>query len=107
MKSIFSLIICLFSVTAIAETWSSDGTLTSVLPKPTRNGVYFKHSGNENPDGCAKSGWLFLSKESPLFEEMYSLGLAAYMSNTNIKVLLDGCQPSYDYPIITELLAEK
>jgi len=106
MKLLIISILSLMSFHAYSQEWNVSGKVTSIYLKPSRNGVYLTHDSMIT-GGCGTSvAFYFLDASSTLFKETYSLLLAAYNSEKPVKILLDGCQPSYQYPLITEVISE-
>lgn len=106
MKLTLAILLSLaLPLTSIAGEWSDLGKITLVYPKPSRNGIYFKHD-NMVSDGCSEKSYLFLDANQALFKESYSLLLAAYSSGKNVRIYVEGCQPAHNYPLIKEIVAE-
>lgn len=102
---VFLITILLFSSNSIySAEWNIAGKITSIYPKPSRNGIYIKHESMVKGDcGSTTPIWLFLSKENPLYSEIYSAILSSYMASQNITLLSGSCQPGFKYPQITEI----
>lgn len=79
----------------MAGEWNSWGKVEEIYTYPARNGVYFKLDNHVNPDSCASSAYVMLSKDNLLFSETYSLLLAAYSAKKSVTVFVAGCDGNY------------
>ncbi len=108
MRYLFLVLLMAASVGVSAQTigWNSFGKITKIYTKPSREGVYFVHE-DMNDGACIgeSSAYYFLdgSEGSKLFKETYSLLLAAYASGKSVRLYLNGCQATYQYPLIGEV----
>ncbi|MCG7561493.1 hypothetical protein [Pseudoalteromonas sp. McH1-42] len=104
-KTIATVLMAFSSFGSVAGEWNQAGKITKVYPKPTRNGIYFTHE-NMVSGGCTRGTNLFLSADESLFKETYTLLLSAYVTGKPIKIYVDGCQATHEYPLIKEVIAQ-
>jgi len=57
-------------------------------------GVFQLENMSANPDLCTSPGYYVLSKtNNPVFDEIYSMLLAAHMAGKKVQVWTSGCSP--------------
>ncbi|NVJ60824.1 MAG: hypothetical protein HWE27_10550 [Gammaproteobacteria bacterium] len=102
MKKYIILVLALTSFSAFAGSWANPSKVTVSYAHTAHGGygVFRLEDMSVNPDGCSNPVYYVVSKQSnPVFEEIYSLLLAAHMSNKTVHVWLNGCSP-HNHPVI-------
>lgn len=88
---IILLFIILASENVLSAEWLHNITVQSIEVQPNGNAYILTDKTVPNL-GCQGNGsWLQFDKDSPLFEEQYSLVLAAYMANKKIRIYVNNC----------------
>ena len=90
---------------AQAASWTQYETISIVYPYPGNGGrIYVRlqnyTTSHANSEGCNSLNWVILEKGNAVFDEMYSLILAAQYSGHQVRFNLSGCIPGNAYPIV-------
>lgn len=106
IKAVFiALLIVTFigcTKSAKAFGWTSPGEVEVVYAHKSHGGygVFTLSSSIYNPNECPNPNYYVVSKQNnPMFDEIYSLLLAAHMSDKKVQVWLSGCSP-HNHPEI-------
>jgi hypothetical protein len=84
-----TLLACLqLPVWAGAQT---SGKITHLLFYTGHAGVLVRQPEIIDPDQCGRKDYYILPQEHPFFREVYSLLLAAHMSNQPLNLYVEGC----------------
>ena len=79
------------SASAFAGSGWSTGKIKVLHFWEGHTGVLIKQEDMSDLGGCGRSDYYQLDKSHPFFKEIYSLLLAAHMSNQPIRIHLNGC----------------
>lgn len=92
--------VSLFSVprSALAFVWGQPVTITGYYTYDS-GPAYIETSGNQNPDNCASSDYLFLDTTQPEFAELYATIMTAQATGQTVVINYNGCS-SGGYPIV-------
>jgi len=102
MMSVFLIVSSSYVNIVLASGWAPAGKVTTTYAHTAHGGYgVFKLSNmTYNSDNCANPVYYVVSKQNnPIFDEIYSLLLAAHMSGKNAQVWISGCSP-HNHPEI-------
>jgi|GEM_PF-1298909 len=91
---VFCSLLC--SISVLSGEWSPTTKVVQTYVHAAHGGysVYQLENMSSNPDNCTSPVYYVLSKSnSPVFDEIYSLLLAAHMSGKKVQVWMSGCSP--------------
>lgn len=97
-KILTNLISVVFIATFMSNSASAGDTgLTTISQfEPWNTGFYVKvANGNNNPEGCMASTWLYLGNDDPNYALIASATLSAFTSGTEVIIYGDGCDGDY------------
>lgn len=82
----------LWSNVALAGDWGGHQEVLKIYPSTSVNGIYITQSSMIDPDQCGYTDFYVLSKDHhTLFDEIYSLVLAARVSGIPVNFHVAGC----------------
>ncbi len=109
MKNLKRMVACTlllaFSQSLFAAGWSGKSTIVEIYPSPGNNGVLIQHGSITDPDGCSQSSIVYylLSKDNPLFTEIFALLASAHARQSMVNMQLVDC--ANNKPLIHQLIA--
>lgn len=86
----------MFSTSAFSWQWTTAGNVrvSYVHNQHGGYGVFQLENMSSNPDKCTSPTYYVVSKvNNPVFDEIYSMLLAAHLSEKKVQVWLSGCSP--------------
>lgn len=101
-KCLIVLIFTLLSSSAFSGEWSvaSKVLVTYAHAGSGGYGIFQLENMTINPDSCTNPMYYVVSKEqNPVFDEVYSMLLAAHLSEKKVQVWVAGCSP-HNHPEI-------
>lgn len=84
----------LISGVSSASTWGSAVTITGYYVYASGS-AYITTSGNQNPDACQSTTYLYLDTSQPFFKELYATVMSARATGDTVSLLYDGCVGPY------------
>ena len=88
----FILLFFLSNFTYAAGAWTDFQSITHIYVHSGANGLYVQLDAPvTNPGQCASEDWYFIEGTSPLFQEVFSLLLAAKKSGEKVNLYIEDC----------------
>jgi len=111
MKNLKRMIACTlllaFSQSLFAAGWSGAAKIIEIYPSAGSNGVLIKHGSMPNPDNCSSPTYYLLSKDNPLFTEIFALLASAQARQSLINLQLVNCGGNGNSsPLIYQVIAQ-
>ncbi len=104
-KFLMILFILAVSQLVIASNNTPNGTVNRIHFWQGHSGALITHEYTLNPDNCARQDAYILKQSHPFFSELYSLILAAHMSNKRVQLSLSDCHEGF--PVIVHIYSYK
>lgn len=98
-------IVVLFLTSISSLSYSASGAITIVHFYQGHDGVLLLKENMTNPDNCSRNDRYILSSAHPFFKEIYSLLLAAHLSDQPVDVGVEGCVENF--PSVRHVLSTK
>ena len=90
----FILLVVCSSGAALASTWGQAVTINGYYVYDSGS-AYITTSGNQNPDACPSSAYLYLDTSAPFFKELYAAVMVAQATGSTVSLLYEGCVGPY------------
>ncbi|WP_454829414.1 hypothetical protein [Pseudoxanthomonas wuyuanensis] len=86
-----AILATIFCTPSNAASGSSQGRIKTIQWFEGHTGALIAQDNMSDLGGCGRSDYYILDSQHPYFKEIYSLLLAAHMSDQSVSLTLEGC----------------